>query len=93
MNTDQTLASALELHRAGRIDEAAEAYQRLLDMEPDNVDGFYGLGTVRMHSGKLKEAAELLNRAFALEPRSPRRNLNRGEDRKKRLFSSTIFRY
>ena len=69
MSTD--LNSAIELHRAGRLDAAASAYERAYLADPKNADACYGLGTVLMQTDKHIEAARLLGTAFALEPSVP----------------------
>jgi tetratricopeptide (TPR) repeat protein len=61
------LNSALDLHRAGRLDEAAAAYRRLYDNDQDNADACYGLGTVLMQQKQHAAAVPLLERAVSLE--------------------------
>ncbi|MBV9200122.1 MAG: tetratricopeptide repeat protein [Alphaproteobacteria bacterium] len=42
------------LKEAGRQDEAAECYQRALDLKPDLVGTLYNLGTLYQDSGRPK---------------------------------------
>jgi len=62
---------ALALHRQGRMDEAAGAYQRVLLAEPTHLDALIHLGVVRLSQGRADEAEALLQQAVALSPGSP----------------------
>jgi Flp pilus assembly protein TadD len=68
VSTADDLNSAIELHRAGRLDAAAQAYQRAYLADPNNADACYGLGTVLMQAENHLEAVRLLGQALALEP-------------------------
>jgi tetratricopeptide (TPR) repeat protein len=68
--TDE-LNSALDLHRAGRLDAAAAIYRRLYDNDRSNSDACYGLGTVLMQQRQYAAAVPLLDRALSLEPDVP----------------------
>ncbi len=48
------------LRRSGRIDEAVAQYQTALQLEPDNAEAAYALGTLYESLGRQKEAAPLL---------------------------------
>lgn len=50
----------IELHRAGRLDEAEEGYRRLLAENPENAEVLRLLGTVRGQRGDLIEAMRLV---------------------------------
>jgi tetratricopeptide (TPR) repeat protein len=65
------LNTALDLHRAGRLVEAAAAYRRLYDNDHGNADACYGLGTVLMQQKQNAAAVTLLERAVSLEPDVP----------------------
>jgi tetratricopeptide (TPR) repeat protein len=65
---DALLALALGQHRAGRLDEAAAAYQQMLLLWPDVPELHINLGVVLKNQGKLDEAAEQYRQALALGP-------------------------
>jgi Flp pilus assembly protein TadD len=58
------LNSAIELHRADRLDAAAQAYQRACLTDPNNADACYGVSTVLMQIANYVEAARLLGQAL-----------------------------
>lgn len=67
-DTDVTLDQALELHRAGKLEAAAEIYGNLLEGDANNHDAAYGLGTVLMQQGELESALPLLRQAVDAAP-------------------------
>lgn len=58
----------LQLHTAGRLDEAAAAYRELLSREPGNVEALRLYGVLQRQRGDLAEATRLLDQAHALAP-------------------------
>jgi tetratricopeptide (TPR) repeat protein len=62
------LASAYELHQAGRYADAARGYQALLDRDPDDADVLHLFGVMHHQCGHSARAAELTGRAVALRP-------------------------
>ncbi len=56
------------LKRAGRLDEAAEAYARAESIDPDSYIGPLGLGEVLQRLGRLDEAAAAYERAIERIP-------------------------
>jgi len=50
---------------------ARKAYQRVLELVPDNVLGLVNLGVVEFSSGNTSKAAELLNKAVAIRLQNP----------------------
>jgi GT2 family glycosyltransferase len=62
------LPRALDAQRAGRLDEAAQAYERALALAPDHFDALHMLGVVHFQRGSLARARELVARAIALRP-------------------------
>lgn len=71
MNIENELNHALQLHRAGQLDDAAVVYRRIVDNNPDNSDACYGLGTVLMQQHRNSAAAELLKQAVQQGPDVP----------------------
>jgi arylsulfatase A-like enzyme/Flp pilus assembly protein TadD len=51
--------------------EAREAFERLLQIHPESYDGLYGLGRALANLGETDAALENLEKARALDPRSP----------------------
>jgi tetratricopeptide (TPR) repeat protein len=76
--TQITMDKALELHSGGDLSGAGEAYARLLDLEPNNHDARYGLGTVLMQQGDLEAAIGLLEQAVSEAPGVPEYRFNLG---------------
>ena len=70
------LNAALELHRQGRLAEAAQAYQAVLVNAPDQVDALHLFGVLLTQSGRADEAVPLLARAVELTPANPEFNAN-----------------
>jgi tetratricopeptide (TPR) repeat protein len=65
---DSLLQSALQLHRADRIDEARAVYQQIVDAEPRRADALGLLGIALRQLNRYAEAIEYLSRAADLEP-------------------------
>jgi protein O-GlcNAc transferase len=66
-----TLAAALAHHQAGRLDEAAQIYRRVVAAEPDNADALYLFGILSRQLHRPETAIELIGRAIALRPGVP----------------------
>ena len=54
--------------RAGRLQEAAAAYQRALEIKPTLIQAHHNLGTVYVMQGKLAEAVVVYKRVIQLRP-------------------------
>ncbi len=70
-NAPGAFEQALALHRQGRVDEAACAYERLLAAVPAHLDTLVHLGALRLSQGNAEVAEALLRRAVAIAPDSP----------------------
>ena len=62
---------ALALHRQGRTEEAARAYEHILQAEPTHLDALIHLGSLRLGEGRAEQAEALLRRAATAAPGSP----------------------
>ena len=62
------LTEAVERHRRGDLEPAAEAYRAALREDPDRPEALYLLGMVSLQRGDPGPAAELIGRAVALRP-------------------------
>jgi tetratricopeptide (TPR) repeat protein len=65
------LRTAIELHRSGRLDEAASQYRRVLEGDPENAEALHWLGVLHLQAGDPAHAAELIGRAVVLRPDAP----------------------
>lgn len=54
--------------RQSRLDDAAEAFKRAIELAPDSFVGYRNLSSVRYSQGDLQAAAELLQQALELRP-------------------------
>jgi predicted TPR repeat methyltransferase len=62
------LVEGTEHHQAGRLDQAAACYRKVLELAPDNGDALHLLGMAAYASGSLEEALDLLQQAVAADP-------------------------
>ena len=65
------LSEAVRLHQAGRLDQAAPIYQKVLTLEPNNPDALYLLGMAAVQNGQHQPGADLIRRAVAINGRHP----------------------
>lgn len=65
------MQTALELHRAGRLAEAAQIYRRILEEDPDQPDALHLMGNAACQLGDAALAVALIDRALALRPATP----------------------
>jgi replicative DNA helicase len=64
----QALREALRAQRSGRTVEAAQAYRRVLDVDPSNFDTSHMLGLVGYENSRYDQAMALLKQAIELRP-------------------------
>ena len=62
------LQAADELHMAGEIDAAADAYRRVIAADPGSVAAWHGLGGARLRARAYGEASDALFNAVRLKP-------------------------
>jgi protein O-GlcNAc transferase len=60
---------ALDLHRQGRLDQAAQIYTQILEQEPANFAALQFLGVLRGQQGRHAEALRLIESALRVQPR------------------------
>ena len=65
---DQDLITAMQAHRAGRLNDAYSAYIRALSKRPDNETARYHLGILEMQRGRTDDALRHLKTAAQLAP-------------------------
>jgi tetratricopeptide (TPR) repeat protein len=73
------LARAVEHHRAGRLEAAVAAYEKVLAADPNNPQALHWLGLLRNQQGDAARAVELMGRAVALRPSAPAFHVNLAE--------------
>jgi len=66
----ELLHRAIGLHQAGRIDDAAPLYQRVIDADPKQFDALYHLGMIEAQRGNFGEARRLVGRALKIDAKS-----------------------
>jgi tetratricopeptide (TPR) repeat protein len=62
---------AVELYNAGQTDDATQALEKVLAVEPDHARAHYLLGLANYSSGQQESATEHLNRFLELAPDDP----------------------
>ncbi|MBV8548613.1 MAG: tetratricopeptide repeat protein [Alphaproteobacteria bacterium] len=62
------LDNAVELHRTGRLEEAAALYQQIISQDPDNADAHALLGYLLFTIKNFDEAERLIKRAISIDP-------------------------
>jgi tetratricopeptide (TPR) repeat protein len=65
------LPQAVQLHQAGRLQDAEKLYRRILRADPGHADANHLLGLVIRAGGQLELAAELVSKAVAASPQNP----------------------
>jgi tetratricopeptide (TPR) repeat protein len=68
---EEFFAKGVQLHQAGDIMGAIEAYTDALSLEPDRVDARSNLGAAYAKLGRFEDAAREYRRAIVGEPRHP----------------------
>jgi Flp pilus assembly protein TadD len=71
LSVSETLAEALERHRAGRLAEAQAMYNEILRRDPDNADALHMLGVAAAQGGQPEVALRHIARAISLNPVPP----------------------
>ncbi len=68
--TSQILASAVQHHQAGRLDQAEQLYRQILQTDPNHIDAWHLLGVASSQAGRHAVAADCINRAIKLNPKA-----------------------
>jgi predicted TPR repeat methyltransferase len=75
---EELLAAAVQVHRQGRIEQAAAIYRAVLAAWPDDVNALHFLGVAEHQLGDSQAALDHLGRALTLAPDHPDAYNNRG---------------
>ncbi len=65
------MRAAIELERAGRLDEAAERYTQILEARPESLRAWVNLGNVETGRGRPQDAERAYRRALSVAPDDP----------------------
>jgi Flp pilus assembly protein TadD len=68
IDIDTALREAMAHHQAGRLDQAAALYARVLEAAPDHPDALNLAGVAAAQAGAFVQAESLIRRAVALAP-------------------------
>jgi len=66
------------LYESGHLEQAAEAYRRSIEIEPERSEAHNNLGNTLLRLGKAREAIDSFDRALQLQPNNPQAFYNRG---------------
>ena len=64
----QAFPGAVRLHQAGRIDQARNAYRRILAARPAHAGALHYLGVIAYEAGDSDHAIDLIGKALAIDP-------------------------
>ncbi len=78
----QLIDQAIALHQEGRLELAAELYQKALKINPDSYDALNFLGLIDYQKGKWVESIEWFKQAIRIFPANPSFYLNIGNSLK-----------
>jgi len=67
---DEYYRQGCEYYEQQKFDEAAKAFEKAVELNPDNADYHYNLGTTYCNLGKYEEALKHLKKAVKLAPES-----------------------
>jgi Tfp pilus assembly protein PilF len=65
------MRAALDLEGAGRLDEAAERYERILEASPESLRAWVNMGNVNAGRGRQQDAERAYRRALSISPDDP----------------------
>jgi predicted TPR repeat methyltransferase len=68
VSLDQAMAIALQLHRTGHLDDAAELYRQILEQKPEYGPALHYSGVLAHQQGRSDEAVAKLERSLAVDP-------------------------
>jgi len=77
-NPDALFQHATSLHQMERLDEAAAAYAKLLELFPKQPEVLNALGTLRLQQGRAQDGVKLLKQSLSIAPSQPMGHYNLG---------------
>ena len=78
LSPEQLLERSQSLQQNGRLEEAAQGFEKLRKLYPDFPPVLNSLGTIYLQLGKLKEGCQLLGKSLSLDPAQPMIMFNMG---------------
>jgi tetratricopeptide (TPR) repeat protein len=69
-NIEQVLQQAVQLHGAGKLQQAEQLYRQVLSQDPEQPDALHYLGVIAMQAGHFDAAAELITRTLQQQPQN-----------------------
>ncbi|MDJ0572584.1 MAG: tetratricopeptide repeat protein, partial [Pleurocapsa sp. MO_192.B19] len=66
----EILRLAIQEHRANRLEQAEQAYQQVLSIQPNHPEALYGLGMLAQQQSEFPEAEKFLSAAAQVQPDS-----------------------
>lgn len=69
--TQTLLREAIALHRQGELTLSERAYEKVLEIDPNQTDALQLLGVIAAQMGNTTLAIERVNRSIAINPRQP----------------------
>ncbi|MBV9125582.1 MAG: tetratricopeptide repeat protein [Planctomycetes bacterium] len=79
MNTAELLQTALQHHRAGRLEDAEPIYWQILQAEPNHADAWHLVGVLAYTRGQHIPALQYIRQALQLDARQAAYHFNLGE--------------
>lgn len=77
MNVDQALVIARELHMTGRLNEAVDVYQQILQRYPEHAEAWHMRGVAISQLGQPADGLQSIDRAIQLAPAVAQYQVNR----------------
>ncbi len=74
----EAMESAVGHHQAGRLGQAEQTYQMILESEPNHPVALHSLGLIALQKGQYNASVELISRAIEAEPQIPQFHNNIG---------------
>lgn len=68
LSLDQAMAIAIQLHRSGHLDDAAEIYRQILEQRPEYGPALHYSGVLAHQQGRGEEAVARLERSLEIDP-------------------------
>ncbi|MBF0195473.1 MAG: tetratricopeptide repeat protein [Magnetococcales bacterium] len=64
----KALQKGVNLYQAGKLDEAIQWYEKVLEIQPNNINALCNIGAVLQNQGKLNEAIKKYKKSIAINP-------------------------
>ena len=68
MSVQEAMRAAVQLHQAGRLQEAEAIYRQVLEQVPGHPDALHLMGVLAHQTGRHERAVELIGRAIRVNP-------------------------